>query len=300
MVVRTVTQCNKLFSAKTPHPLVAVIRLSDTVDIPDLFQFCFHSIWIRKWTGQTPSCFGGKECDFNEKTLLALQSGTPVSRDLFESKAGKSDGLLLCFHSSIFNPFKTGKEMRYSFFRYKMDESLHLSQREQAIVERELFEIEEELYWGVDEYSNTILSERIKLLLDYISRFYKRQFILRHDDNQDMINRTDEWLDEFFGSGKCRYMPLPTTLDFAGMFGCSPDYFNDLLKHETGKNTEDYINFKRIARAENLLKQGIMRVEEVAAELGFSTDSAFCVLFKKLRGEMPQKMILGSNTDLLS
>ena len=61
MVVRTVTQCNKLFSAKTPHPLVTVIRLSDTVDIPDLFQFGFHSIWIRKWTGQTPSCFGAKE-----------------------------------------------------------------------------------------------------------------------------------------------------------------------------------------------------------------------------------------------
>lgn len=72
------------------------------------------------------------------------------------------------------------------------------------------------------------------------------------------------------------------------MFGCSPDYFNDLPKHETGKNAEGYINLKRIARAENLLKQGIMRVGEVAAELGFSTDAAFLVLFKKLRGEMPE------------
>lgn len=300
MIVRTVTQCNKFFSAKTLHPLVAVIRLSDTTDIPELFQFGFHSIWLKKWTGQTPSCFGGRECDFNEKTLLALQSGTPVSRDLFESKAGKSDGLLLCFHSSVFNPLKTGKETRYSFFRYRMDESLHLSQREQTIVERELFEIEEELSWGVDEYSSTILSERIKLLLDYISRFYRRQFILRHDDNQNVIDRTDAWLDEFLGSGKARYAPLPTAWDFAGMFGCSPDYFNDLLKHETGKNAEDYINFKRISRAENLLKQGTMRVEEVAAELGFSTDSAFCLLFKKLRGKMPEKLFLGSSTDLLS
>lgn len=290
MIVRTVTQCNKLFSAKTPHPLVTVIRLSDTADVSGLFQFGFHSIWLRKWAGQTPSCFGGKECDFHEKTLLALQSGTPVSRDLFESKVGKSEGLLLCFHSSIFNPLKTGKERRYSFFGYRMDESLHLSLREQAIVERELCEIEEELYWGIDEYSNTILAERIKLLLDYISRFYKRQFIFRHDDNQEVIHGTDEWLDAYLSSGKARYMSLPTVLDFARMFGCSPDYFNDLLKHETGKTAEDYINFKRIARAEHLLKQGSMRVEEVAAELGFSTDSAFCVLFKKLRGEMPGNM----------
>lgn len=300
MVVRTITQCNKVFSAKTPHPLVAVIRLSDTTDIPDSFQFGFHSIWLKKWTGKTPSCFGGKECDYNEKTLIALQSGTPVIRDLCECKAGMSDGLLLCFHSSVFNPVEKGKESKYSFFGYRTDESLHLSQREQAIVERELFEIEEELCWGVDEYSSTILSERIKLLLDYISRFYCRQFILRHDDNQNVLDRTDEWLDEFFGSGKARYMPLPTAWDFAEMFGCSPDYFNDLLKHETGKIAEDYVNFKRIARAENLLKQGTLRVEEVAAELGFSTDSAFCLLFKKLRGEAPKDVFLASNTDLFS
>lgn len=51
MVVRTVTQCNKFFSAKTPYPLVAVIRLSDTADITGLFQFGFHSIWFRKWAG---------------------------------------------------------------------------------------------------------------------------------------------------------------------------------------------------------------------------------------------------------
>lgn len=280
--------------------MVAVIRLSDTANIPDFFQFGFHSIWLKRWTGQTPSCFGGKKCDFQEKTLVARPSGATVSRDLCECKAGVSDVLLLCFHSSVFNPVKKGKEPRYSFFGYRTDESLHLSQREQAIVERELFEIEEELCWGVDEYSSTILSERIKLLLDYISRFYRRQFILRHDDNQNVLDRTDEWLDEFFGSGKARYMPLPTACDFAEMFGCSPDYFNDLLKHETGKNAEDYVNFKRITRAENLLKQGALRVEEVAAELGFSTDSAFCLLFKKLRGEAPKKVFLASNTDLFS
>lgn len=299
MLVRTITQCNKLFSTKTSYPLVAVIRLSDTTDVLDLFQFGFHSIWLKQWAGQTPSCFGGKVCDFNEKTLLALQSGTLVCRDLCESKAGASEGLLLCFHPSVFNPLKTGKETRYSFFKYRTCESLHLSQREQAVIERELLDIEEELCWGIDEYSNVILAGRIKLLLDYISRFYRRQFILRHDDNLDVIAQTDKWLDEFFGAGKARYMSLPTAWNFSEMFDCSPDYFNDLLKHETGKNTEDYINFKRIAIAEKLLKQQIMRVEDVAAELGFPSDSAFCVLFKKLKGDIPEKMLSGTITDLL-
>ena len=300
MIARTVPQCNKLFAARTPHPLVSIIRLPDAAEIPDLLQFGFHSIWLKKWPGQAPACFGGKECDFSEKTLVALQAGAPVSRELWESKAGRSEDMLLCFHSSLFDPLKTGNEARYAFFRYRTDESLHLSQREQAIVQRELFEIEEELYWGIDEYSHTILAERIRLLLDYVSRFYRRQFILRHDDNRSVVERTCEWLDEFFGSGKARYMPLPTARDFAGLFDCSADYFNDLLKHETGKNAEDYVNFRRISRAAYLLKQGIMRVEEVAAELGFSTGSAFCALFRKLRGEMPERLIVGSVSGLLS
>lgn len=58
-------------------------------------------------------------------------------------------------------------------------------------------EIGEELHWGVDEYCYTILAGRIRLLLDYASRFYRRQFILRHNENQEMLERTDRELEIF-------------------------------------------------------------------------------------------------------
>lgn len=291
MIIKTVTQCNQLFSAPTPHPLVGIIRLSESANIPEMLQFGFHSIWLEKWAERAPSCFGRKKCDFCENTLLALPSGMPVRRDLWANKTGKRNVVLFCFHSSVFNPLKTGKDGRYSFFKYRTEESLHLSWREQSIVEREISEIEEELYWGIDEYSPMILAERIKLLMDYVARFYKRQFILRHDDNQQVIRRTDDWLNDFFVSGRARYMPLPTSQDFAGLLGCSPDYFNDLLKYETGKDTEDYVNFKRISRAEDMLKRGAKSIEEIAEDLGFPTDLQFCGLIGKLKGKSPEKIV---------
>ena len=76
-----------------------------------------------------------------------------------------------------------------------------------AVLEREMDEIGEELHWGVDEYCYTILAGRIRLLLDYASRFYRRQFILRHNENQEMLERTDRELEIFFQTGK---LPVPS------------------------------------------------------------------------------------------
>lgn len=109
-----------------------------------------------------------------------------------------------------------------------------------------------------------------------------------------MLEQTDRELEIFFQTGKAQYERFPSSEDFARLFGCSPDYFNDMLKHETGKDTEDYVKFKQIACAEYLLKRGTESVEEVAARLGFPTDREFCTLFKRLKGKTPSDFISGA------
>ena len=129
------------------------------------------------------------------------------------------------------------------------------------MLEGEMDGIEAELDWGIDEYCYSILSGRIRLLLDYASRFYRRQFIIRHDENQAMLNRTDRQLNAFFRAGRARYERLPSAEDFAGVFGCSPAYFNDLLKHETGKDTARYVAFRELSCAGEALCRGTARPE---------------------------------------
>lgn len=281
--------------------MVSVIRLPTAKDVPGQLKFGFNALFIREKTDFQPACLGRKECDFNDGTLVALQPNTQFDPCIWESGKEKVGGLLLCFHNRLFNPFSKGKmSTRYSFFRYGIDESLQLSLRERITLEKEIDDIENELCWGFDEFSCTILAERIRLLLDYVSRFHKRQFILRHDRNQKLVNRTDQWIEDFFSSGKARYAPLPTARDFAGMCGCTPDYFNDLLKHETGKYTDDYVNLKRISFAEVQLRKGDRDIKDVAADLGFPTDLVFCSLFKKLRGESPENILSKSGTGFLN
>lgn len=301
MTLETVSQCNDFFSVRTLNPLVSVIRLPTAKDVPGQLKFGFNALFIREKTDFQPACLGRKECDFNDGTLVALQPNTQFDPCIWESGKEKVGGLLLCFHNRLFNPFSKGKmSTRYSFFRYGIDESLQLSLRERITLEKEIDDIENELCWGFDEFSCTILAERIRLLLDYVSRFHKRQFILRHDRNQKLVNRTDQWIEDFFSSGKARYAPLPTARDFAGMCGCTPDYFNDLLKHETGKYTDDYVNLKRISFAEVQLRKGDRDIKDVAADLGFPTDLVFCSLFKKLRGESPENILSKSGTGFLN
>lgn len=301
MTLETVSQCNDFFSVRTLNPLVSVIRLPTAKDVPGQLQFGFNALFIREKTDFQPACLGRKECDFNDGTLVALQPNTQFDPCIWESGKEKVGGLLLCFHNRLFNPFSKGKmSTRYSFFRYGIDESLQLSLRERITLEKEIDDIENELCWGFDEFSCTILAERIRLLLDYVSRFHKRQFIFRHDRNQKLVNRTDQWIEDFFSSGKARYAPLPTARDFAGMCGCTPDYFNDLLKHETGKYTDDYVNLKRISFAEVQLRKGDRDIKDVAADLGFPTDQVFCSLFKKLRGESPENILSKSGAGFLN
>lgn len=288
LTVKTIARCNQLLSTQTSNPLVSVIRLSETTDRPDLFQFGFYTIWLKAWCGCCPSTLGWLACDFSDGILFALQPGRPMARELWQCDAGKAEGRLLCFHASVLDPLRAKGDGHYTFFNYNTDECLHLSRRERLLLEREIDEIEEELNWGIDEYSYTILAERIKLLLDYITRFYHRQFILRHDANLRLVEWTDRYVDDFFRSGRARCHPLPTTATLASQLGCSPNYLNDMLCHETGKCTADYIRLKQIARAEQLLKQDTRSVTDIARELGFPTGQAFCTLFKKLKGQTPE------------
>ena len=86
-------------------------------------------------------------------------------------------------------------------------------------------------------------------------------YSIRSDENQAMLNRTDRQLNAFFRAGRARYERLPSAEEFAGVFGCSPAYFNDLLKHETGKDTARYVAFRELSCAGEALCRETARPE---------------------------------------
>lgn len=295
LTVETIDRCNKLFARKTLHPLVCMIRPSAEKTPAERVRFGFYAVWL-KGAGREECCcpsFGRTEYDFADGTLIPLHPGDSVGRELWSDG---SDGdpstrgadRLLCFHPSLVNDFGDDRSRcDYSFFRYRQSEALHLSVRERMTIEREMDEMEEELEWGIDEFSRVIVRDKIGLLLDYVRRFYRRQFITRHDLDLDVVHTVNRLMECFFLSGQAREAGLPTAECLSHRFNLSPAYLDDLLQYETGKRVDDWVRCKRIDVARSMLQLGEKSVAEIAAKLGFPSCRSFCLQFRKLNGCAP-------------
>lgn len=251
----------------------------------------FRALWVTGLSGACPPAFGRRGCDFCDGTLVPV--GSPEALRGAAWRAAGGEGCLICFHPSLAAPADAAGMCGRTFFGYGADESLHMSRRETAAIEREAGAIADVLRHAADSRTYALLGERIALLLDCVSRFYERQFILRHDDNRALVRRADGLLEDMFRSGRVRCGELPSAAAFAAEFGCSAAYFDDMLKHETGKRTEEYVELKRLEYAVRLLGRGGRSAETVAAELGLPVCRTFCALLEKLCCAAPEDSVCG-------
>lgn len=73
----------------------------------------------------------------------------------------------------------------------------------------------------------------------------------------------------------------------ASNFNLSPNYVSEYFKKHTGQNLQHYIMMYRLKLAEVRLQYSVMRVKEIAFELGFSDESHLTRMFRKYRGTTP-------------
>ena len=67
----------------------------------------------------------------------------------------------------------------------------------------------------------------------------------------------------------------------------SPNYFGDLIKKETGKSAQEYIQFKVMDIAKERILNLEKSISQIAYELGFQYPQYFTRLFKKVVGQVP-------------
>ena len=82
---------------------------------------------------------------------------------------------------------------------------------------------------------------------------------------------------------------LPSVAWCADRLHLSPNYFGDLIKKETGKSAQEYVQLTTIDRAKELLTEGSRSVSEIAYELGFKYPHHLSRLFKKVVGYTPNE-----------
>ena len=276
--LNSVCRCNKRFNEKTLHPLISVISLKDTLESP--FQLDCYSIVLLK-DGKKNISRGRKDCDFADWVLISRKPSQ--SLDIQEGIRTKEDGSLLLFHPDLLWGSPLSWSINdFSFLCYWFSEALHLSLKEKSILQKCFDNIAKELQWGVDEYSQTLICNHIELLLNYIQRFYTRQFITRKDAENNTIKELDKALNDYFLSGQTASHGLPSANDFE--LGASETYLNDLVKAQTGKSFQDYMKLKRYALAETALKETTKPPTQIAAELGFCSANCMASIFRQTTG----------------
>jgi len=76
---------------------------------------------------------------------------------------------------------------------------------------------------------------------------------------------------------------------FADELHISANYFGDLIKKETGKSAKEYIQFKIIDLAKNMIFSKEKTISEIAYELGFKYPQHFTRMFKNETGLTPNE-----------
>ena len=285
----TVDQYNQFFGLETLHPLVSVVDLSEATKFPTHFtmNYGIYALFLKK-----VKCgdihYGRQIYDYQEGTVTSFAPGQVVETEMQQGVKPSAHGLL--FHPDLIKGTSLGQDIKqYSFFSYASAEALHLSEEEKGIFMDCLEKIEMELQHPIDKHSKRLISRNIELLLDYCMRFYERQFITRSESNKSVLVKFEALLDDYFQSDKPQTDGLPSVKYFADKVFLSPNYFGDLIKKETGKTAQEYIQYHLIEIAKEQILDPGKSISQIAYGLGFQYPQHFTRLFKRLVGQTPNE-----------
>jgi len=196
----------------------------------------------------------------------------------------------LVFHPDLIHGTSLGKNLsEYSFFSYNTSEALHLSENERKTILDCFSKINFELQQSIDKHSKRLIASNIELFLNYCERFYDRQFITRENANQGILEKFEDLLNDYFVSEKPQSIGLPSVAYFAENCHLSANYFGDLIKKETGKSAQEYIQLKVINIAKERLFDPDKSISQIAYELGFNYPQHFSRMFKEQVGSSPSE-----------
>ena len=248
---------------------------------PYVGQSGYYCLILTDFLAEFETKCGRVYCDYCDGTLISYRPDTVC----VEIPAPCL--WMVAFHPDLFKGKMLEKTIEeYTFFSYALKEALHVSLKEKRILSSCVDDIRREFHHGADSYKRTILIRHITRLLDYTTRFYERQFIVRELNNELLIRQYEKLVKQYIGDGKLAQKPL-TSAYCAGQLHLSEAYFNDLLELQLGHTHSCHLQLKRIEMAKEKLRSSGESLSQIVHELGFPSIQYFSFLFKKITGITP-------------
>lgn len=282
--MESLSDIHRAFGLPTPaHPLVSMVNGSTHQvmlnNIPQPHVLNFYKISYKP-SVKGKLIYGQGYYDFDEGGLLFAAPNQIIGNQ------GTNEGEVcsqytLLIHPDFFWGYPLAKKIKqYGFFSYTTNEALHLSEKEKDRIISIFRHIDEELTSRIDDFSQDVIISHIELLLNYANRFYKRQFITRKAINTTLIAKLEEILEAYFSNNISTKQGIPTVQYLAERLHISASYLSDMLRLQTGENTQHFIHDKIIDKAKEKLSITNLSVSEVAYDLGFGHPQSFNKLFK--------------------
>jgi len=292
ITVNSIPQAHKLLGLPEPaHPLVSVNGLIGGASFEQLnakpVLYNFYSICIKKdFAGKIK--YGQTIYDHDAGVLSFYAPGQVTSTEITDDD--QATGSWLIFHPDLLASYPlAAKIKKYGFFAYAANEALHLSHREEKMIEKIWDDIKQEYESNIDPFSQDVIVSHIELLLNYCNRFYNRQFITRKKMNTDVLMKFENIMREYFATDMGSQRGLPEVQYFSDKLFLSPQYLSDMLKKITGMTTQQHIHNHLIELAKEKLASTTLSVAEIAYELGFEYPQSFNKLFKNKTGMAPNE-----------
>ncbi len=281
--MNSLTEVHRAFGLPKPaHPLVSLINGAvtpiDPDKLPKAHVLGFYKVSYKPKVGGRLK-YGQSYYDFDEGGLLFASPGQIIGSN--HNDASVCSEYTLLIHPDFLLGYPLAKTIRqHGFFSYATNETLHLSDEEKAIIMSIFSMIDTELTSRIDEFSQDVVVAQIELLMNYASRFYKRQFLTRKAVSHTLLQTMEELVDHYFTDELALNQGLPTVGYLAEQLNLSPNYLSDMLRSLIGQSAQQYIHEKLIEKAKEKLSTTTLSVSEVAYALGFEHSQSFSKLFK--------------------
>ena len=284
--VRNVGDYSRWVGHTDRHPLVSVIDYAEVSPVRhSLNNYSIYGIFFHD-EAEIDLAYGCGKYDYKKGTVICVAPGQIGGKE-DNGERVMLTGWALLFHPDLLHGAPLEKAIKnYSFFDYRVNEALHMTDEEHGILTSLMRQIRDELRKRHDELQDSIIVGYIELVLNFCQRFYNRQFITRKFDNSDMLMKFDRLLHDYFDGNMQLTLGLPTVQFCADKLCMSSNYFGDMIKKTTGDTASNYIRQYIIQRAKNELATG-ESIARVAYGLGFEYPQHLSRMFKKLTGMTP-------------
>lgn len=286
--LQSITELHRVAGyAKPQHPLISILNLEGLANNTDITSVIFDFYVVSMKRGCDKLFYGQQKYDFDEGVMAFLAPGQILRGEDGGVPTNLSGWMLFIHPDFLWNTSLAKKIKQYEYFGYNTNEALFLSDKEEIVINTIVDNIRNEYSSNIDKFSQDVIVAQLEVLFTYAQRYYERQFITRKITNNQILNRLEDALNDYFNNEDLLSKGLPTVQFVAKKLNISGKYLGSLLKQLTGLSTQQHIHEKLIEKAKEKLSTSELSVSEIAYELGFEHSQSFSKLFKTKTNQTP-------------